>query len=141
MLGLAALLLDPSASVWLGALVATILIGAVLPELRGRAEALLTDLETLEGIKRAASAERDRFRAEARELVEERARLELLVEERDRGGLGGRPGRVEGRGGVHEEDVAQHARRIIRIRDGRIAADEVNLHPRRPEPEAAAVEA
>lgn len=30
MLGLAALLLDPSASVWLGALVATILIGAVL---------------------------------------------------------------------------------------------------------------
>lgn len=61
-----------------------ILIGAVLPELRGRAEALLTDLETLEGIKRAASAERDRFRAEARELVEERARLELLVEERRR---------------------------------------------------------
>lgn len=34
---------------------------------------------------------------------------------------------------THEEDVAQHARRILRIRDGLIAADEVNTHPRRPE--------
>ena len=31
---------------------------------------------------------------------------------------------------THEEDVAQHARRIIRIRDGLIAADEVNPNPR-----------
>jgi putative ABC transport system ATP-binding protein len=30
---------------------------------------------------------------------------------------------------THEEDVAQHARRIIRIRDGLIAADEVNPNP------------
>jgi putative ABC transport system ATP-binding protein len=30
---------------------------------------------------------------------------------------------------THEEDVAQHARRIIRLRDGLIAADELN--PRR----------
>ena len=29
---------------------------------------------------------------------------------------------------THEEEVAQHARRIIRIRDGLIAADEVNPH-------------
>ena len=34
---------------------------------------------------------------------------------------------------THEEDVAQHARRILRIRDGQIAADEVNHAPRRPE--------
>jgi septal ring factor EnvC (AmiA/AmiB activator) len=61
-----------------------ILVGALLPELRGRAEALLADLETLEEIKRAAAAERDRFRTEARDLVEERARHELLVEERRR---------------------------------------------------------
>lgn len=61
-----------------------ILVGALLPELRAQAEALVSDLETLEEIKRAASAERDRFRAEARELVEERARLELLIEERRR---------------------------------------------------------
>jgi len=61
-----------------------ILVGALLPELRGQAEALVADLETLEEVKRSAAAERDRFRAEARDLVEERARLELLVEERRR---------------------------------------------------------
>lgn len=38
---------------------------------------------------------------------------------------------------THEEDVAQHARRILRIRDGRIAADEINPAPRRPERRAA----
>lgn len=34
---------------------------------------------------------------------------------------------------THEEEVAQHARRILRIRDGLIAADEVNHQPRRVE--------
>lgn len=33
---------------------------------------------------------------------------------------------------THEEDVAQHARRIVRIRDGLIASDEVNLQRRVP---------
>jgi putative ABC transport system ATP-binding protein len=33
---------------------------------------------------------------------------------------------------THEEDIAQHARRIIRLRDGLIAADEVNLRRRVP---------
>lgn len=31
---------------------------------------------------------------------------------------------------THEEDVAQHARRIIRLRDGLVAADEVNRNQR-----------
>ena len=31
---------------------------------------------------------------------------------------------------THEEDVAQHARRVIRLRDGLIASDEINTHQR-----------
>src|SRR3954464_4226345 len=38
---------------------------------------------------------------------------------------------------THEEDVAQHARRIVRIRDGLIASDEVR--ERAVHPEALAV--
>lgn len=61
-----------------------ILVGALLPQLRSEAEALVADLETLEEVKRAAAAERDRFRTEAGDLVAERARLEALLEERRR---------------------------------------------------------
>lgn len=30
---------------------------------------------------------------------------------------------------THEEDIAQHARRIVRLRDGRIESDKTNEHP------------
>ncbi len=59
-----------------------ILIGALLPDLRDQAEALLSDLQTLQGLETAARTERERFHAEAADLVAERKRLELLVDER-----------------------------------------------------------
>lgn len=31
---------------------------------------------------------------------------------------------------THEEDIAEHARRIVRLRDGVIESDQANLHPR-----------
>jgi putative ABC transport system ATP-binding protein len=31
---------------------------------------------------------------------------------------------------THERDIAEHARRIVRMRDGRVESDEVNPHPR-----------
>ncbi|MCE1235570.1 MAG: peptidoglycan DD-metalloendopeptidase family protein [Hyphomicrobiales bacterium] len=77
-----ALMVRPSDA--LASVRSAILIGAVLPELRDQAEALLSDLQTLQGLETAAAGERDRFRAEAEDLVAERKRLELLVAERRR---------------------------------------------------------
>jgi ABC-type sulfate/molybdate transport systems ATPase subunit len=31
---------------------------------------------------------------------------------------------------THEADIAEHARRIVRMNDGRIESDHVNPHPR-----------
>src|SRR5690349_22238034 len=35
---------------------------------------------------------------------------------------------------THEPDVAEHARRIVRMRDGRIESDAVNAHPKTAQP-------
>ena len=35
---------------------------------------------------------------------------------------------------THEPDVAEHARRVVRMRDGRIESDHVNPHPRTATP-------
>jgi septal ring factor EnvC (AmiA/AmiB activator) len=66
----------------LAAVRSAILAGAVLPELRDQADALLADLQAIETLEKSAAAERDRFRAEGEDLVAERRRVELLVDER-----------------------------------------------------------
>lgn len=66
----------------LAAVRSAILAGAVLPELRDQADALLSDLQAIETLEKSAAAERDRFRAEGEDLVAERRRVELLVAER-----------------------------------------------------------
>ena len=58
------------------------LLGSVVPELRVEAEALATDLQHLVALKDEQSRERDRMRADASALAEERTRIEFLVDDK-----------------------------------------------------------
>lgn len=69
----------------LAAVRSAVLVGALLPELEADAKKLLADLEAQQAVKTQAAVERDRFKAEATDLVAERTRLELLMEERRKG--------------------------------------------------------
>jgi len=61
-----------------------ILIGAVLPELRGQADKVADDLGRLIALKQQSAAERDQFGQAAADLKDEGTRLEQLMEERRR---------------------------------------------------------
>ncbi len=61
-----------------------ILLGAVIPEMRSEAEALAGDLADLVRVRRDSAAERDRLSAELGLLSQERQRMALLMEERNR---------------------------------------------------------
>jgi septal ring factor EnvC (AmiA/AmiB activator) len=64
----------------LGAIRGSILAGAVLPDLRVQAEALAADLRKLSTLSVEIEAERDALRTRFASLVDERARIDLLVE-------------------------------------------------------------
>ncbi|WP_421724856.1 murein hydrolase activator EnvC family protein [Bauldia sp.] len=66
----------------LGSVRSAILLGAVVPDLRRAADKLAADLAQLVSLKQEAGRERDRMRADATTLAEERARIEFLVAER-----------------------------------------------------------
>ena len=61
-----------------------ILLGAVLPELRSEAEVLVADLADLVRVRREAAVERAKRATDLARLAEQRTRLGLLVEERQR---------------------------------------------------------
>lgn len=61
-----------------------ILLGAVVPDLRGEANRVAADLQALVRVRTNVETERDRLKADATALAEGRARIQLLMEERQR---------------------------------------------------------
>ena len=59
-----------------------ILLGAVVPSLRGAAEKLTTDLAYLIALGTEINGERDRLRADAVAMAEDRARIRLLIRQK-----------------------------------------------------------
>ena len=60
------------------------MLGAVLPEMRHRVEALAGDLSELLGVRKKIADERDRLNAEVASLATERARMAALIEARQK---------------------------------------------------------
>lgn len=61
-----------------------ILLGAVVPDLQTAAAALAADLNRLVAVRQAVEGERDRLRENLEALAEGRARIAMLIEERQR---------------------------------------------------------
>ncbi len=78
-----ALIVDPSDA--LGSARSAMLIGAILPQLRAKADAVMADLDALNEIKRAAEAEEANLRANFDVLEEEQLRIATLIAARKAG--------------------------------------------------------
>lgn len=75
-----AIIIEPEDA--LAAVRGAILLGAVVPEIRGEAEALLADIEQLVALREEQEAERQRIVDAATALADEQERLQLLIAER-----------------------------------------------------------
>jgi septal ring factor EnvC (AmiA/AmiB activator) len=60
------------------------LLGSVVPELRGRAEKLAADLGELVAVRKTITSERDRLTADRDRLRDDQTRLSALIDERQR---------------------------------------------------------
>ena len=61
-----------------------IVLGAVLPEMRNKVDALASDLSNLLNVRKSIAAERDRLKSEIAALDSDRTRMAALVEERQK---------------------------------------------------------
>ena len=80
-------------------------LGAVIPEMRQQAEALSVDLAELERLRKEIADERDRLARDLLVLADERQRLSLLIEERQK-----RQGEAEAALGSERQRANQLAR-------------------------------
>lgn len=62
----------------------SILLGSVVPELKGETDALMADLSAIERIRQTAAAERDALARDVSSLVRDRQDIELLVSARQK---------------------------------------------------------
>ncbi len=123
----------------LAAVRSAVLVGALLPELKADAEKLLADLEAQQAVKTQAAVERDRFKAEATDLVTERTRLELLTEER-RKGRSDQEQRLadERRRAVELAQKAESLRELVATLSGQpVLRASIGTDPRTPSPPSA----
>src|SRR5436305_3454870 len=60
------------------------LLGAIVPQMRGEARRLAADLSELVRVRRASATEREDLARDLAALSEERQRMTLLIEERQR---------------------------------------------------------
>jgi septal ring factor EnvC (AmiA/AmiB activator) len=100
-----------------------ILLGAVLPELRSEADVLAGDLADLVRVRREAATERTRRAADLAGLAEQRTRMGLLIEERQR-----RLAEVETELSAARRRAMQLALQVDNLKD-LIARLEANLDP------------
>lgn len=68
----------------LQALRTAMVLGAVLPDMRQKAEALAGDLTALLNVRKSVAAERDRLKSEIASLDNERTRMAALIDERQK---------------------------------------------------------
>lgn len=122
----------------LEAIRAAILLGYVLPEIRGEVDKLVADLTELTRLREAAAAERQKLTRERDTIAAERARLTALVEARQlqleisEGALKDERGRIEALA-----RQAQSLKDLIARADGENEATQRALDQARKSPQAA----
>ncbi len=120
----------------------SMLLGAIVPELRGEVEALASDLADLAKLRASIVTDRDILSKETASLTLERDKLDGLIATRQRDQAS-----AEGQLGTEQERNAGLARQAIDLKDliGRMQAeaDKATIDPKRKaaEADAAAVEA
>ncbi|MBV8850696.1 MAG: peptidoglycan DD-metalloendopeptidase family protein, partial [Methylobacteriaceae bacterium] len=119
----------------LSAIRTSMLLGAVLPELRAETEALATDLTELVKLRSAINGERDTLSRELAGMQEERQRLAMLVEARQLS-LAAAQHDLE----AQHDRTTELSRKAASLRD-LIATVESNLANQRASEEAAKAEA